>query len=303
MASTVRPEVPTRATGKASKQALKLLWRKSPPSRFLDYRDFLKALQVAVAEMVGRYGYQQFSEDLGFGGTNVAYLVTHGYRRLGEEQARTIVDTLSMTHAERRYFLALVDYSDCREDEERRRRFRQLVAIKEEIVETEDDRSSLKFFNEWQHAAIFELIGTEGCRADPDWIAERFYRRLTKEQVKRSLELMTQMGLISLDETAGRYVKSKASVSTGDDVKGLAIAGYHLQMLAAAQAALSQVPGDEREFGALTLAVDESILKRLKEDVRLFRRYASFLSEQCSAPDRVVQVNLQLFSVTRAGED
>jgi uncharacterized protein (TIGR02147 family) len=63
---------------------------------------------------------------------------------------------------------------------------------------------------------------------------------------------------------------------------------------------MAQVPESEREIGALTLSASAEVAERLQQDVRLFRRYATFLSEQCEKPDRVVQLNMQLFAVTKS---
>jgi uncharacterized protein (TIGR02147 family) len=157
----------------------------------------------------------------------------------------------------------------------------------------------LRFFSDWHHGAIFELVGLSEFQSDPAWIASRFYKHLTPEQVTRSLALLEKLDLIAYDPEAKKHVKKNASLSTGDDVRGLAVVGYHLQMMDLAQASFSQTPADSREIGAVTLSVSEDMALRLKEDIRLFRRYVIHLSEQCQQPDRIMQLNLQLFPMTR----
>jgi uncharacterized protein (TIGR02147 family) len=282
-----------------SRKVLKAAWRQSPPSRFLDYKDFLRTLLAAAEEVLGRYSYQQFSNDLGFTAGNVAYVVIHGYRKLSAEQAETIIGTLGITGPERRYLIRLREYTDCRVEAERLELFQGLVEIKDQVLEEPRDRLMLRFFGEWHHAAIFELMDLDEFRSDPEWIASCFYKRLTAEQATKSLGLLSELGLIAYDEAAGRHVKRQRTLTTGPEVQGLAAAGYHLQMIQLGQEALSQIPAEEREIGAMTLSVSEAVLGRLKEDLRLLRRYAVFLSEQCEAPERLVQLNFQLFPITK----
>jgi len=277
--------------------------RRSPPSHYLDYKDFLRSLQDEVAKEVGRYTYQQFSRDLGLEFDNAAYVVLHGLRRLNEQQAKKIVANLAIKGNERRYFFSLLEYTNCRDEQQREPLLQQLINIKSDSIDSDHERLFLRFFSEWYHSVIFEMIGLEAFQSDPKWIGERFHNRLTPDQVKRSLSLLESLNLIRFDQEKQRYLKAENTISAGEDVRGLATAGYHLRMLSQAQGAMSTVPHGEREFGAMTLAVDSQVLDRLKQDLQLFRKYAVFLSEQCEKPDRIVQLNFQMFSFTKQEGD
>ncbi len=106
------------------------------------------------------------------------------------------------------------------------------------------------------------------------------------------------MGLIALNEH-GILAKTKTSVSASDSVLAIAKAGFHMQMMERAKDALNLIAADEREFGATTLALSESHFQRLSEDLKLFRRYAIQLADLSEQKDRVVQLNFQLFPLTR----
>ena len=283
-----------------TRELLREICRESPPSRFLDYRDFLRHLHGEVERRVGRYPVVHFSADLGLEAGNVAYMVLHGYRRLSESQTLTVCERLGITGTERRFLLRLREYADCKDEGARHTLFQSLVALKEQVAASEHDRLMLRFFASWHHAALFEMIDLPDFHSDPEWIAGRFFKPLTVDEVKRSLALLEALELIRFDPEAGRHVKTQKSLSTSGDVEGLAVVGYHLEMLGLGQAALSQVPAGEREIGALTVAVTERVAERLKEDLQLFRRYVVFLSEQCEGADRLLQLNFQLFPLTRA---
>ncbi len=287
-------------------ELLRSAWRQAPPSRFLDYKEFLVVLCDAVRQQVGSYPYKQYASDLGLTSPNAAYIIAHGYRKMTAEQAHALTHRLKITGTERRFFFKLREYTDSDDEAERTHIFSELVAIKGRTLENDAERQRLQFFRDWQHSAIFELVGLNGFQSDPEWICGRFYRHITPEQAAASLRLLEDLGLIYFDAEIGRHRKAQTTVRPGDETEGLAIAGYHLHAIEMAQSALSQTPEDEREYAAMTLTVSEKAARRLKEDVQLFRRYAVFLSEQGAPPeggessDRVVQLNIQLFPVTRS---
>lgn len=285
---------------KSSREILRELAVDCPPSRFLDYRDFLRFLRHGVAERVeGKYTYQDFSRDLGFESHHVTYVLVNGLRRLTKRYFDPLAKSLGLPALERRFLSKLVEYTDCTDPDRRSTLFRELVSIRNESLGSDEERRSLQFFNDWSNAVIFEMTELPNFVSDPEWIASRLYPHVTPEQAKKCLQFLEESGLIRYDPNVGRHVKLTSNVKTGDKVRGLAIAGYHLQALDLAKASLSQVPSDERELGAVTVTLSEEKFQRLQEDVNLFKRYVHLLSEQSEEAERVVQLNFQLFAMTK----
>jgi uncharacterized protein (TIGR02147 family) len=73
-------------------------------------------------------------------------------------------------------------------------------------------------------------------------------------------------------------------------------------MMARASEAIDRVPREEREISSLTLCVSQDALLRLKERIREFRRELLQLAELEGEPERVVQLNFQLFPLSRRDE-
>ena len=70
-------------------------------------------------------------------------------------------------------------------------------------------------------------------------------------------------------------------------------------MLDLAKRALDQLPREQRDISSLTLCVAESTLPVIKERIREFRRELLQLAELEALPERVVQLNFQMFPLSR----
>jgi uncharacterized protein (TIGR02147 family) len=74
-------------------------------------------------------------------------------------------------------------------------------------------------------------------------------------------------------------------------------------MLERAAASIDEIAPADRDISSLTLAVGDSGLRRLKERLQRFRRELLELSALEDDPAQVVQINFQLFPLSRAKGD
>jgi uncharacterized protein (TIGR02147 family) len=70
-------------------------------------------------------------------------------------------------------------------------------------------------------------------------------------------------------------------------------------MMNRAAEAMDEIPASERDISSLTMCLGPDGLARLKERIQRFRRELLELSTLEDAPRQVVQVNFQLFPLTR----
>lgn len=266
-------------------------------TRFIDYRDLLVHLFTRMKEASHRYTYRQFSQDLGFDSHHVSYILTLGLRKMTPRYANTICGHLQIKGWQRKYLLTMLEHTDAESEQAKQEALNALIDIREAHLAGAEDRQTLRFFRNWYHAAIFEMVSLPYFNADPEHISRCFFKRVSPEEVRGSLQLLEEMKLLERDGQS--YRKTKKTLSLGRQVSGMAVVGYHYQMMDLAKASMSNTPAEQREIGSLTLSLSEGMAERLKQDLQLFRKYAVFLSEQCSDPSQVVQLNLQLFPVTR----
>ncbi|RYZ77611.1 MAG: TIGR02147 family protein [Proteobacteria bacterium] len=266
------------------------------PSEYLDYKLYFQALYLECKGRDETYSYQKFAAALGFEATTVMHQIIKGYRPLTLKACSQILKYLKLDKFESRFLLQLVEYNNSKNLTARESAFARLKELKRELVSDELDLNLLDYFSKWYHPIIWELIGTEGFKADAEWIVGRILPRISLDEVQESLELLQSIGLIRPENES--FVQTQNRVSTGHRIKGMALVSYHQNMLDHAKNALTQVSGKRRDVSSLTLSVTEEGAARLRAMIHAFQIQLLDEAERCEKSDQVYQVNIQLFPFT-----
>ena len=132
-------------------------------------------------------------------------------------------------------------------------------------------------------------------------IRNRFSMEITKKEVLDSLQLLQSLGLVKCSEDGREkgYIKTQKDFSLGSTIPGTAIVRFHQEMMNLAKESLVSTLPQLRDISSVTISVDEATIERLKKDIELFRRYLLFQASQCKSEDLVMQVNVQLFPLSK----
>ncbi|MFZ9521519.1 MAG: TIGR02147 family protein [Silvanigrellaceae bacterium] len=272
------------------------------PSDFLDYREYLEALYVALKSDEPEYTYFDFAFDAGLGRNNLMNALIRGRRPLTPKTCKKMIAGLGMVGRERQYFELLVEHSYVRDPVERESIFRKLVALKGALVVNDLDKWQLEFFSHWSHAVLLELMGFSDCTDDPQWFQERIRPKLTLDEVNNGLELLCRIGYARLDKSSGRYIALQSDVATGPEVASVAMIRYHQTLLDLAHAAVTDCPADERDINSLVLTLTQDEFEQIKTQIQDFSRriYDEHPPGNVSDTSRVVQISMQIFPLTKA---
>jgi uncharacterized protein (TIGR02147 family) len=269
------------------------------PTNFLDAREFLKCLYQAMKSEMKGYSYRQFAEDLGFGHTNYLHLIVTGQRPISIKAASRMVESMELRAVDRDYFKTLVEYSRAREAHKREEFFGKLVKLKRTALPATLDRDMLEYLSEWHHAVIREMVLLPDFNADPAWISAKLHPFISLEQAEQSLELLKKIGYVELDEVSGRYIIKETNLWTGPFVLSMAVTRYHQKMIEISLDSLTRVPEEQRDYSAATIAISEVDFLDIKTRLQAFGREILEKSAECKNPDRICQVNMQLFTLTK----
>ena len=125
-----------------------------------------------------------------------------------------------------------------------------------------------RLISEWHHFAILSLSETEGYVHDAYWIAGRL--GITQKDAASALQRLEQLGVLKV-EPGGGGIRKPPNFTTTDEVANLSLRKSHAQNLELAQRSLENAPIEQRDFTAITMAIDPAKISEAKKMIREFR--------------------------------
>lgn len=266
--------------------------------RYLDYRRLL-ADYYRTKKAEGRgFSYRAFARRAGVASPNHLKRVIDGDRNLSERSLTQYSRAMGLEAEHADYFAALVRFNQARTRDDRRRAYENLRSFRGYQTAQHIDSRFADYHRHWYIPAIREMALRSDFVADPSWIAPRMRPAITRAEALEALEVLYGLGML-VDDADGRPRQKDPVVTTGEQTRGLHIAGYHQEMLDAAKRAIDEVPAAERYVASLTFCVDEAGYETVKQRVARFRQeLIAMLAEQTEG-DRVLQLGVQLFPLTK----
>jgi uncharacterized protein (TIGR02147 family) len=268
---------------------------------YLDYRAFLRDFYVAEKAKARGFSHRAFSRRAGLKSSNYLNLVIKGERDLSADAATRFARGCGLVKAEADYFCELVAFGQAKTAELRNRCYERLARFRRFRTAHKLEQAHAAYHGAWYMPAVRELAARADFRDDPKWIAAVLEPAISTAQARDALATLTALGLL-VREARGRLRQADSLLTTGDGPLGHHIVNYHRTMIDQAKHALDRVPREERDISSLTLCVSDEALPRLKERIAQFRRELLQTAELEGAPSRVVQINFQLFPLSRKKE-
>lgn len=264
--------------------------------RYRDYREFLAAFYAH--KKPSGLSYRSFARDAKLGAPNYLKLVIDGKRNLSAEMAERFAKACRLNAESTDYFKLLVAFNQATSDEERNDLHARLSKFSRFRSSQRLDLAEKDYHSTWYIPAVRELVACPGFVEDAAWIASTLEPNISEKDAQHALDVLLRLGLLERDDN-GRLSQASRAVSTGDMASGLYIRNYHTELIQRALRAMHDLPAEERYISSLTLSVSPSTLDELKQRVLEFRKELIALCDADPRPSRVVQLNLQLFPLTR----
>lgn len=268
---------------------------------FLDFRKFLADWFAAKKSVNPKFSHRMFARLAGQKSPSLLHHVIAGDRNLTAPTVDAFTRAMKLAPQEARFFGLLVALGQAETNAERNDAWERISAIRQFREARRIEGAGMEYLNHWFYPAIRELAYRPDFRADPEWIARTVRPQISAARARKALEGLVAMGM--LREEGERLVPADGSLVTPHEVAGLAVYNYHQGMLERAQEAMRAFAPSERHFGGVTVAVPQSLVARLKEEVASFQERILFLCDTAPEPkDRVYQLNLQLFPLSEGRE-
>ena len=263
----------------------------------MDYRDFLRDFYTAKKCEHAFYSYRLFSQKAGFKSPNFLKLVIEGKRNLTKESVFKFSKALGLSKGEAEYFENIVFLNQSRSLEEKNAYLSKVMKFRIKTDPKKIEESEYEYYSRWYHPVIRELVTAVDFNGDFRRLAMSVVPIITAAEAERSVALLLNLQFIRRCAD-GSYKKTASVLSTGPQVRSVAVANYHKSMLKLASEAIERFPSSKRNISSLTLSVSQDTFASIVTRIQQFRQELLELAEADCDPQKVVQVNLQAFPLT-----
>lgn len=265
--------------------------------QYTNYRVFLHDYYAYKKSTSAVFSLRFFAAKAGLSSHAHLKLVMDGKRNITKNTVVKIIQGLNLADERATYFENLVFFNQAKTDKEKAFYYGKLVKSTPGSRLHKMDQAHFRIFTEWYHSVIREMVELRGFNPAPEWISRRLGGTITPAQAAESLNLLSSLGLIS--RTANGYSQAQSLITTDDEVSDLLVKQYHRQMLDQAKDSMENVPAEKRDISAVTFAVQRKDFPALKKHLQLMRKELLDFSSESGTGEDVVQVNIQLFPLTR----
>ena len=268
---------------------------------YLDYRQYLADVLEELKKETSSASYRSFARMAGSSSPNFLQLLRARKISISDSQRSSLAQSLALSTKEGQYFEIICAFDHAKTHKEKDICFQQIMLTREYKQVANIENRQYEFFSNWYNPVIRELVLSTEYPGNPDWVVERIVPEISSVKVRKSIELIESLNLITRNE-AGLYVAVDRTISTPSEVLSVAIVKYHQSVIELGSEAIERFTAEERDIRSVTIGLTEDgyiVLKQKMEAVwKELLAYAD--TQQCDGT--VAQVNMQLFPLTRKGK-
>lgn len=268
---------------------------------YTDYRRFLKAYYDHQKRKNPAFSYRYFALKAKVNSSGLLKNVIDGKRGLGSGLIVRCAEAMKLKKKEAEYFECLVDFNEARTVEEKRIFFERLLALRKPDAHLMQ-AGQFEYYSKWYYTAVRELIGIVPFRGDYAALARALDPAIRPEQAEKAIRVLEDLHLIVKDPQ-GRYRQSQPSVTTGPEVESVSVAQYQIACMDLAKEAIDRHAAPERDMSTLTLSLSGEGFAAFKEEIVSFRKKLLALERSFPAPNRVYQLNMQFFPLSKLPDE
>jgi uncharacterized protein (TIGR02147 family) len=276
---------------------------KNMPSIFQynNFRIFLKDYQEARYAVEKTFTKSFLCKMLGLPRTRSYFNDVLSGKEITETFVERFITLIGFTQDEAQFFSVLVKFNQTRNTDEREYYFDQLIQLNHTPVKIIDPKT-YSFYKEWYHTTLRALLDIVNFKDNYAELAKRIYPPVGLSKIKKSIELMDQLGLIARNDK-GYYKPTEKSIAA-EHCNDELIKQYQIQCIELAGQSVLTSGKKPHLIKTVTMCIS------LEGYNRLEKHLSSYILEVCSLvnkdedlADRVYQLNVQLFPCSEGTEN
>lgn len=267
---------------------------------YTDYRKFLSDYYDTQKKVNPAFSYRFFLRRVGVSSSGIYKEIVEGKRKLSRYLLQRFAETMKLNKKESAYFENMVFFNDAKSPTEQRIYFERLLSLSSAKSKTLNP-DQYEFYQKWYYGAIRELLTFIRFKDNYSILAKSLNPAIRQEQAQKAIALLEKLGLIKMGED-GFYHRMDPVVTTGGQVQSLQIMNFQQEMIDMAKAAYDLHPRNHLNMSTLTLSVSGETVDKIKEELTEARSRILALAQREEKPNRVYELNMQLFPLSKITE-
>lgn len=268
---------------------------------YTDYRKYLRDYYEAKRASFKVFTHRHIAKAIGFKSTGTFAQILQGKTNISPQTILNFTRFLGLKKDEADYFELLVLFNQSKGHAEKKRHFEKIISFPKSNLK-QVDSTQYAYYEKWYYSVIREVLAFHPFVDDYRELGRMLSPPISTAEAQKAIRLLEELKLIRRSES-GVYEKSDPVITSGYDTRSLAVNQFIIETLDLAKVALDEFPREERSLSALTLSLSEDGYAMIEEKIKTFRRELLELARNCADPKRVIQVNFQIFPVTRKIEE
>jgi uncharacterized protein (TIGR02147 family) len=262
---------------------------------YLEYRDFLKDFYDE-----NKNGNPYFS--LRYIGNKVSIDASHlvkifqKQRHIGNKSIEVFIKFCKLSGIEAEYFATLVHFNKSKSDRDSRIYYEKLLTLKG-VKAHSLEKSQYEYYSKWYYSAILTLLDFYPFRGDFKMLAAKLSPPITEGKAKKAITLLKKLRLIKR-KSGGSYYLTNKLVTSGDQCRSIAVKAFQEETIRLAGESLYRHSREKRNISTVTITIAENKLDEINSMIKEFRETLMKFAHEEKNPDRVYQLNVQLYPLT-----
>ncbi len=219
--------------------------------------------------------------------------VMAGKKNISQSSVFSVAKALGLEGESFAYFDGLVAFNQAKSRAEKDRWFKSLAGFHKRGKAQLVTRDQFEFYSQWYHNSVRELVTLLNFKEDYAVLGSHLKPAITPRRARESVRLLLRLGL--LVKTDSGYVQADASITSGEEVKDLAVAKFHVRNMGLAVESLESCPAKERDISCIVAGLSDQGFATVKSEIQAFRKKLIEIIRADSPATRVYHINFQTY--------
>jgi uncharacterized protein (TIGR02147 family) len=265
---------------------------------YFDYRAFLRDYYAENKSKNRYFSYRFFARKAGIKSPVFFKEVAEGQKNLSPEMVEKFSSALHFNEKESTYFKYLVLFDQAKTGKEKQEHYAVLRSMENMKSEKALNSEQFDYFSTWYNVVIRELVTLFDFKDDFKLLASTVLPPIKAREAEKSVEQLQRLGLIK-KRPDGTYMQVDTAITVDSGVASLAIRQLNKVMAMHAIDAIENVIKTERTIFGVTVGISSEMYDIINAELASFKDRIVTLVSRDGKCDRVYQLNLQLFPMSR----